>query len=81
MAVGGGVELFPRTPSYRVLTPPRPVIVDLDQALARDTPVVADDLPLRVTAGWPGTTRTSRVALAGCSSPVTARGCCTRGSA
>jgi hypothetical protein len=45
------VESFPRAPSYRALTPPRPVIVDLDQALARDNPSLRTVLPLRVTAG------------------------------
>jgi len=31
-------ESFPRTPSYRQVTPPQPVTINLDQALARDNP-------------------------------------------
>ncbi len=45
------VESFPLTPSYREVCPPRPVIVDLGQALARDSPSLRAVLPLRVTAG------------------------------
>jgi len=43
-------ESFPRTPSYRQVTPPQPVTINLDQALARDTPLRTVN-PLRVTAG------------------------------
>ncbi len=45
------VESFPRTPSYRVVCPPRPVIIELAQAVARDNPSLRTVLPLRVTAG------------------------------
>ncbi len=31
-------ESFPRTPSYREVTPTQPVSINLDQALARDNP-------------------------------------------
>ena len=44
-------ETFPRTPSYRHVTPPQPVSINLDQALARDNPPLRTTNPLRVTAG------------------------------
>jgi len=44
-------ESFPRTPSYREVTPPRPVTINLDQALARDNPSLRTTNPLRVSAG------------------------------
>jgi len=44
-------ETFPRTPSYRQVTPPQPVSINLDQALARDNPPLRTTNPLRVTAG------------------------------
>ncbi len=44
-------ESFPRTPSYRQVTPPQPVSINLDQALARDNPPLRTVNPLRVTAG------------------------------
>jgi len=44
-------ESFPRTPSYRQVTPSQPVIFNLDQALARDNPPLRTVNPLRVTAG------------------------------
>jgi len=44
-------ETFPRTPSYREVVPPQPVIINLDQALARDNPPVRTTNPLRITAG------------------------------
>jgi len=43
-------ESFPRTPSYREVTPPQPVTINLDQALARDNPPLRTVNPLRVTA-------------------------------
>ncbi len=44
-------ETFPRTPSYRQVTLPRPVRINLDQALARDNPPLRTTNPLRVSAG------------------------------
>ncbi len=44
-------ETFPRTPSYREVTPPQPVTINLDQALARDNPPLRTTNPLRVSAG------------------------------
>ncbi len=44
-------ESFPRTPSYRQVTPPQPVTINLDHALARDNPPLRTVNPLRVTAG------------------------------
>ncbi len=44
-------ESFPRTPSYRQVTPPQPVSINLDQALARDNPPLRTVNPLRVTPG------------------------------
>jgi len=44
-------ETFPRTPSYREVVPPQSVIINLDQALARDHPPVRTTNPLRITAG------------------------------
>ncbi len=43
-------ESFPRTPSYRQVTPPQAVTINLDQALARDNPPLRTANPLRVTA-------------------------------
>jgi len=43
-------ESFSRTPSYREVTPPQPVTINLDQALARDNPSLRTTNPLRVTA-------------------------------
>ncbi len=45
------MESFPRTPSYRAVCPPRPVVIELGQAVARDNPSLRTVLPLRVTAG------------------------------
>jgi len=45
-------ESFPRTPSYREVTPARPVTINLDQALARDNPSLRTTNPLRVSAGF-----------------------------
>ncbi len=44
-------ESFPRTPSYREVTPAQPVVINLDQALARDNPSLRTTNPLRVSAG------------------------------
>ncbi len=44
-------ESFPGTPSYRELAPPQPVVINLDQALARDNPSLRTTNPLRVSAG------------------------------
>ena len=44
-------ESFPRSPSYREVTPSQPVTINLDQALARDNPPLRTVNPLRVTAG------------------------------
>ncbi len=44
-------ESFPRTPSYREATPPQPVVINLDQALARDNPSLRTTNSLRVSAG------------------------------
>jgi len=44
-------ESFPGTPSYREVTPPLPVVINLDQALARDNPSLRTTTPLRVSAG------------------------------
>jgi len=44
-------ESFPRTPSYREVTPAQPVSINLDQALARDNPSLRTTNPLRVSAG------------------------------
>jgi hypothetical protein len=44
-------ESFPRTPAYREVTPPQPVTINLDQAVARDNPPLRTVNPLRVTAG------------------------------
>jgi len=44
-------ESFPRTPSYREVTPAQPVTINLDQALARDNPSLRTTNPLRVSAG------------------------------
>ena len=44
-------ETFPRTPSYREVTPPRPVTINLGQALARDNPSLRTVNPLRISAG------------------------------
>jgi hypothetical protein len=38
-------ESFPRTPSYREVTPAQPVTINLDQALARDNPSLAHREP------------------------------------
>jgi len=38
-------ETFPRTPSYRQVTPPQPVSINLDQALARDNPPLRTRTP------------------------------------
>ncbi len=43
-------ETFPHTPSYREVTPPQPVTINLDQALARDNPPLRTTNPLRVSA-------------------------------
>ncbi len=44
-------ESFPRTPSYREVTPAQPVVINLDQALARDNPSLRTTNPLRVRRG------------------------------
>jgi hypothetical protein len=44
-------ESFPGTPSYREVTPAQPVVINLDQALARDNPSLRTTNPLRVSAG------------------------------
>jgi len=51
MAGGRWDESFPRTPSYREVTPAQPVVINLDQALARDNPSLRTTNPLRVSAG------------------------------
>ncbi len=43
-------ESFPRTPAYREVNPPRPVTINLDQAVARDNPPLRTVNPLWVTA-------------------------------
>jgi hypothetical protein len=65
--VGRWDESFPRTPSYREVTPAQPVTINLDQALARDNPSLRTTNPLRVSAG-------------GCASAATAPVCCMLGS-
>ena len=44
-------ESFPRTPSYREVTPAQPVSINLDQALALANPPLRTTNPLRVSAG------------------------------
>ena len=44
-------ESFPHTPSYREVIPAQPVTINLDQALARDSPPLRTTNPLRVSAG------------------------------
>ena len=44
-------RVVPAHPVYRQVTPPQPVIINLDQALARDNPSLRTVNPLRVTAG------------------------------
>jgi len=58
-------ESFPRTPSYRQVTPPQPVTINLDQALARDNPPLRTVNPLRVTAGEPEAAGGLRVTAGG----------------
>jgi len=42
--------MIPRTPTYREVTPPLPVTINLDQAIARDNPPLRSANPLWVTA-------------------------------
>jgi len=44
-------ESFPRTPSYREVTPAQPMVINLDQALAHDNFSLRTTNPLRVSAG------------------------------
>jgi len=44
-------ESFPGTPSYREVTPAQRVVINLDQALARDNPSLRTTNTLRVSAG------------------------------
>ena len=44
-------ESFPGTPSYREVIPAQRVVINFDQALARDKPSLRTMNPLRVSAG------------------------------
>jgi len=57
-------ESFPRTPSYREVTPAQPVTINLDQALARDNPSLAHREPAPRECG--GVCASAATVPAGC---------------